>query len=286
VGFGSEGALTKGPFNAIWPVVDLNNALVSSILTGYAGFTTSAGYVGPKVRVDHDVSLLVPEIWCRMRVAERDPQFLINNGFLEKVRDLTLDGRKVLASRLGFRITSLFVDRFLGRIFETPGSVFPEEILRPELQDRGLFAAGVDAIVETQRRVALNYFADGSVEAACPPLKALLHIMAIGDYRGAGVEAPEVRAMFGRDAMLASDWYHERVRAKQDRDIALWRRHASALETFRAASGPVAGAPIDLDARVALASAQLNRVSSACYLRELRGTIGADPLHGQIPVTR
>ena len=26
-GFGSEGALTKGPFNAVWPVVDLNNAL-------------------------------------------------------------------------------------------------------------------------------------------------------------------------------------------------------------------------------------------------------------------
>ena len=42
-GFGSEGALTKGPFNALSPVVDLNNALVSSILTGYAGFTTAAG---------------------------------------------------------------------------------------------------------------------------------------------------------------------------------------------------------------------------------------------------
>ncbi len=26
-GFGSEGALTKSPFNALWPVVDLNNAL-------------------------------------------------------------------------------------------------------------------------------------------------------------------------------------------------------------------------------------------------------------------
>jgi hypothetical protein len=283
VGFGSEGALTKGPFNALWPVVDLNNALVSSILTGYAGFTTSAGFVGPRVRVDHDVSLLVPEIWCRMRVAERDPRFLIENGFLEKVQDLTLDGRKVLASRLGYRITSLFVDRFLGRIFETPGSVFPEEMLRPELQDPILFAAGVEAIVETQRRVALNYFEDGSVEAACPPLKALLHIMANGEYQGAGVETPEVRAMFGREAMLASDWYQERLRAKQDRDIALWRRHASALETFRTTSGPIASAPIDIQARIALANAQLNRVSSACYLKELWGTIGADPLHGQIP---
>ena len=42
-GFGSEGALTKGPFNALWPVVDVNNALVSAIVTGYGGFTTAAG---------------------------------------------------------------------------------------------------------------------------------------------------------------------------------------------------------------------------------------------------
>ena len=75
-GFGSEGALTKAAFNALPPVVDLNNALVSFILTGYAGFTTSAGYIGPHFRVDHDISLLVPEIWCRMRVHERDPGFL------------------------------------------------------------------------------------------------------------------------------------------------------------------------------------------------------------------
>ena len=33
-GAGSEGALTKGPFNALLPVVDLNYALVSYMLTG------------------------------------------------------------------------------------------------------------------------------------------------------------------------------------------------------------------------------------------------------------
>ena len=73
-GFGSEGALTKGPFNALSPVVDVNNALVSAILTGYAGFTTAAGYMGPQISVDHDNSMLVPELWCRMRVpsATRD----------------------------------------------------------------------------------------------------------------------------------------------------------------------------------------------------------------------
>ena len=154
-GFGTEGALTKGPFNALPPVVDLNNALVSAILTGYAGYTTSAGHIGPHYRVDHDVSLLMPEIWCRMRVRERDPEFLIANGFLEKVSDFCLDGRTVLASRLGYRITPEFVDRFMGRLFELPSAVFTEEILRPEKQDLPQFAEAVDAIVDAQKRVAV-----------------------------------------------------------------------------------------------------------------------------------
>ncbi|MCU1291367.1 MAG: hypothetical protein JWP08_217, partial [Bryobacterales bacterium] len=158
-GFGSEGALTKGPFNALPPVVDVNNALVSAILTGYAGFTTAAGYIGPNYRVDHDNSMLVPELWCRMRVHERDPKWLIEKGYLEKVPDFEHNGRTVLASRLGYRITAAFIDHFLARMFEVPNAVFPEEILRPEKQGEDVFAAGVDAIVQAQRNVALNYFA-------------------------------------------------------------------------------------------------------------------------------
>src|SRR3954468_16413765 len=86
-GAGSEGALTKGPFNALPPIIDLNAALVSYLLTGDAVFITAAGCVGPHFRVDHDVSLLVPEIWCRMSVAERNPQTLIADGCLEKCED-------------------------------------------------------------------------------------------------------------------------------------------------------------------------------------------------------
>jgi hypothetical protein len=279
-GFGTEGALTKAPFNALWPVVDLNNALVSAILTGYAGFTTSAGYVGPNFRVDHDISLLVPEIWCRMRVQERDPGFLISNGYLEPVCDFCIEGRTVLASRLGYRITSLFVDRFLARMFETPGAVFTEQMLRPETQDLAMFAAGVDAIVEAQTRVSRQYFEDGSVEAACPPLKALLYIMACGSWQGRGVDDPAVRGMFTRESLLASDWYAERLRVKHRRDGDLWRRHIAALEAFRAGGAPASG--VDVEFRLAEARRQLARVSSPGYLDELVGTIGADPFHGQV----
>jgi hypothetical protein len=279
-GFGSEGALTKGPFNALWPVVDMNNALVSFILTQYPGFTSAAGHVGPKFRVDHDISMLVPEIWCRMRVQERDPRFLIENGYLEKVDDFELGGRKVLASRLGYRITLKFVDHFLGRLFEAPNTVFTEEMLRPEQQRLEDFAAGVDAIVETQTRVARDYFAEGSVEAACPPLEALLHVMAHGSFNGMGADDPRFRGLFTRESMLASDWYRERLWTKQQRDLALWQRHQQSLEAYQSSPGSRLA---DLEQRRKAVREQLARVKAPTYVDELVGTLGADPFHEQIP---
>ncbi len=274
-GFGSEGALTKGPFNAMPPVIDVNNALVSAILTGYSGFTTAAGHIGPKYRVDHDNSMLVPELWCRMRVAEREPRFLIENGFLEKVQDFEFQGRKILAGRLGYRITELFVDRFLGRIFEMPNAVFPDDILRPEKQDLAMFASGVQAITETQRNVALNYLKDGSIDAACPPIKALLYIMATGEYQGIHESDPRLLEMFTRESLLASDWYRERLRTKQSIDIALWTRHTAALDSLTASGMPVP--QIDLECRLTKARQHLQHVKSNSYFAELVGTIAADP---------
>ncbi len=268
-GFGSEGALTKRPFNALLPVTDINNAMVSYILTGYAGFTSAAGCVGPKISVGHDISMLVPEIWCRMTVAERDPAWLIENEMLEKLEDYEEDGRMVPASRLGYRITSRFVDRFLGRIFETPDAVWTEEFLKPETQDRKMFTESVLAIAESQRRVALEYFEDGGIDLACPPVRALLEIMAHGTYEGMTVNDARVRAMFTREAVLASGWYRQRLEAKQRRDIELWRRHVEALEASAAA--------IDVAVRLAEARAGLKRVESPEYLAELDGTLGADP---------
>ncbi len=274
-GFGSEGALTKGPFNALPAVIDVNNALVSAILTENCGFTTAAGFIGPRYRVDHDSSMLVPELWCRMRVAEREPKFLIENGYLEKVENFEFGDGEVLASRLGYRITASFVDRFLGRIFEMPGSVFPEEMLRPEKQDLQEFAEGVNAIVAAQRRVALEYFEDGSAEAACPPVKALLHIMAYGDYQGKRECDPEIRAMFTRESLLASDWYRERLRAQQALDIVRWTKHRDAVKSFMASATPVS--QVNLVCRLATAEEHLRQAESESYLATLVGTLGADP---------
>lgn len=285
-GFGSEGALTKGPFNALPPVIDVNNALVAAILNEHAGFTTAAGYMGPKYRCDHDISMLVPEVWCRMSVDERDPAFLIGGGYLEPVKDFEYSGGKVLASRLGYRITALFADRFLGRMFETPDAVLTEEILRPEKQDLEMFVSGVNAIVETQARVARQYFEDGSVEAACPPIRALLHIMAHGHYEGMTAADPKLRAMFTREALLESDWYAERLRTKQQRDIALWRRHVAALESFQAEAISQSVSPaLKIEGRLSEARSTLKQVQSREYLDSLRGMIGADPWLGRPPAS-
>ncbi|MFZ5894936.1 MAG: hypothetical protein ACOY0T_28005 [Myxococcota bacterium] len=280
-GFGSEGALTKGPFNALWPVVDMNNALVSAILTGYAGFTSVAGMIGPRYRVDHDVSMLVPEVWCRMSERERDAKYLIENGYLEKVDDFDYEGRHVLGSRLGYRITARFVERFLGRLFQAPSAVFVEDMLKPELQGMEPFATGIDALVETQTRVAKSYFEDGSVEAACPPLKALLHIMVHGSFDGMGIDHPTIRALFTRESLLASGWYKERLATKQRRDIALWQRHLAALDSMSQRGAHYAA---ELRDKRELAARELARVSSEAYREELIGTLGADPFHYQVPV--
>ena len=105
-------------------------------------------------------------------------------------------GAKVLASRLGYRITAKFARAFLGRIFDHPARVFPEEFLRPEIQDLDAFVDGIRNVVEAQQRVAWQYFEDQSIEDACPPLLALLSIMAKGTFEGKDVHQPEIRRMF------------------------------------------------------------------------------------------
>ncbi len=281
-GFGSEGALTKGPFNALWPVVDLNNALLSFILTGYDGFTTAAGHVGPYIEVEHDISMLIPEIWSRMKVSERKPDFMFKNGFLEPLADFEHKGKKVLASRLGSRITNRFVDLFLGRLFENPNLVFSEDMLKPEKQDLDMFVEGVNEIVATQKRVAENYFKDGSVDAACPPLKAVLHIMAKGNYEGKDSKHPDVRKLFDRETVLKSDWYKERLATKQKRDIDLWNKHISYIDEFNKRPGNVETvATLNLETRLETAKTKLAEVKNASYLKTLIGTLGADPFHIQ-----
>ncbi|MEM9368647.1 MAG: hypothetical protein AAGD07_21865 [Planctomycetota bacterium] len=282
-GAGSEGALTKGPFNCLHPAVDLNNALVSMILTGLGGFSTAAGHVGPDFQVGHDISLLIPEVWCRMSAAERDPQAMIADGMLETIADFEHKGVPIPASRLGYRITDKFVRTYLGRVFDNPSKVLPESILRPEKQDLDSFADGVVYIAEAQTRVAKQYLADDGYKLACPPLKALLDIMATGTHDGKSIDDPAIRAMFTRDSLLSSDWYQLRLETKRQRDRSHWQAFENRLQqvienlqTDGHADDSVSH--LALPERLDYVQRQLHLTSTSDYLARLSGSIGADPM--------
>lgn len=278
-GAGSEGALTKAPFNMLTPTTDLNNALLSHILTESNGFSTAAGYVGAENKIDHDVSLLIPEIWARLEPEDRDPNNLIENGSLEKLEDFEYEGEKILASRLGYRITKKFSYRCLNRIFDEPTAVFSERMLKPELQGLEDYVDGIKNICEAQQKVALNYFKDGSIDAAIPPLQILLHIMAYGHFDGKDISDPELRTYFTRDYVINSDWYKERLRLKQQKDIAFYKAQIKYLEAFISnLDNKDLVDEMQIDIRLEKVQELLKKANSKFYLESLNGTIGADPL--------
>lgn len=278
-GAGTEGALTKGPFNALVPCADLNNALLAFILTGYNGFSTAAGYIGSKYKVEHDVSLLIPELWCRMTEAERDPKQMIENGLLEKVDDIEYNGQKVLGSRLGYRITDSFMNEYLGKIFEAPKTVFEKDMLQPERQNMDEFVDGINNITETQQRIAQQYLDDGSAEGFIPPLKALINIMATGEFEGLKIEDAEVRDLFTREAVLASDWYKERLEIKQARKAACCRSHIDYLNEFMSYKHNTKEvAQLGVEDRLQNVIDRLAFVETDAFIEEIEGTIGADPI--------
>ncbi|MEM8671829.1 MAG: hypothetical protein AAGG48_30200 [Planctomycetota bacterium] len=278
-GAGSEGALTKGPFNALMPSIDLNNCVVSLILTQLGGFSTPAGHIGPRFEVGHDISLLIPEVWCRMGPKERDPQAMIESGMLEPIEDFeSEDGTHVPASRLGYRITRKFVRRYLARVFDNPSRVFTEDILKPEKQDSESFADGILHIAEAQKRVAMQYMEDGGYELACPPLRAVLSLMAFGEYEGKTIHDPELRKMFSREAMISSDWYQRRLATKKHRDIDHWKDMVHRLNAFLDSEDEEEINELKIHDRLAYARQQLERVQADDYEDSLIGTLGADPM--------
>jgi hypothetical protein len=224
----------------------------------------------------------VPEVWCRMSVEERSPDFLRQHGYLEPVEDFEYEGRLIPASRLGRRITHKFANVFFGRVFNHPHVVLTDGMLRPELQGVEDFVEGMDNIVATQKRVAEHYFADGSVEWAVPPLQALLHIMRDDHSEGKTLADPEIRAMFTRESVLGSDWYRARLETKQKVDERLWARHADYLEKFLHNPSYAGEAErLDIAGRLEHARAELARVRDASYVASLVGMTGAEPAVGR-----
>jgi hypothetical protein len=163
-------------------------------------------------------------------------------------------------------------------VLGNPSTLFDDELLRPELQDRAVFAEGMDNIVQAMRAAAECYFADGSIEQAVPPLQALLHVMRDGTWQGHALSDFAVRALFARERMLKSEWYTARLEAQQRRDVSQWTSRAEYLKKFLARPNyaDVAeqiGVREKLAAVESLAAAARNND----YPATLVGTLGVDP---------
>jgi hypothetical protein len=277
-GAGSEGASPRAPSTPLPPSLISTTPWSRSSSPATTRSSPPRATSDRKFRVDHDISLIVPEIWCRMGFEEATPAHLIAHGCLERCRDLDVGGRRVLASRLGWRINERFAIRYCGRIFNHPHLVFSEEMLRPELQDPEIFADGMENIVATHQHIARGYFDDGSIHLACPPLQALLHIMKDGSWEGRDLQHPEVRALFSRPNLIRSDWYLERLKSQQQQDEQLAARHVDTLQKFLMRTQYADEAVrLKIADRLKRAQDQLATARSPGYTQALVGFLGRQP---------
>ncbi|MCL2470703.1 MAG: hypothetical protein FWF25_03035, partial [Propionibacteriaceae bacterium] len=221
-----------------------------------------------------------PELFSRMTEQERSAKNLIAEGALEPVADIEVDGETILASRLGYRMTERLAVVYFGRIFMHPEMVFTEAMLRPETQDIHEFADSVRTIVATHARVAQAYIADGTISYACPPLKALLQIMANGtSQEGWTLTSPEFRALFTAESILASDWYAARLDAKQNLDVRRAQFALASLDHFMSQpNNAEVVARLDMENRHIEVQGWHDRWASQTYRDYLVGTLGVQPL--------
>ena len=150
-------------------------------------------------------------------------------------------------------------------------------MLKPELQDKESFSEGINNIIETQRKVANLYFEDESYNDACPPLKALLKIMANPDDEK-NLNSPEVRKLFDLENFLESDWYKERTQSQCKVDIKLWEKHYENLTNF--ISDPIydgENSNLNIKEKLDAVKEKLKTAKDPNYSATLIGTIGVEP---------
>ena len=89
---------------------------------------------------------------------------------------------------------------------------------------------------------------------------------------------PEVRNLFDREAVLASDWYQARLDAKVIVEQRLVAKKIAAVKEFETlASHEGERARLKLAEKLAAANERAARYQTTEYRQSLIGTIGTDP---------
>ena len=136
---------------------------------------------------------------------------------------------------------------------------------------------GVHNITEAQQRVARQYFEDGSIDDACPPLRALLLDHGRGLVRGEGRPPPRhPPAVHAATRSWPATGTGSASIAKQRGDERLWRRHLDYLDALLAGEPPSRPAGAELRRRRDFALAELERIEPR-PTSTMNGTLGLDP---------
>jgi len=110
-GAGSEGALTKGPFNALPPIIRSEQRAGVLLLCGYDASCQGRPDMSARTCVSITTSAYsCPRSGAACRWPSGDRHFSSAVSTWKKCDDFQYQGRTVLASRLGYRITSRFVN--------------------------------------------------------------------------------------------------------------------------------------------------------------------------------
>ena len=278
-GAGSEGALTKGPFNALRPAADLNAALVAMALTGLHGFSSAAGHIGPNHRFDHDISLLIPEVWCRVSPDERDPRYLIENELLEPVGDYEFNGETVPVPEIGLPGDFAFRPRGISLAcltVRTKCLTNPFCVRKLRTPHRLWTASNrswkrTSALPNATSKMAPSMNAALRSRPSCTSWP-------LANSKAVTNETPRSERCSHPRPIIASDWYQERLDSKQQRDVDLWKRHIDYLE--HALRNPER---IEPELRETVSQRQTQAVehgsfvASPEYRASLVGTIGRQP---------
>lgn len=103
--------------------------------------------------------------------------------------------------------------------------------------------------------------------------------MAEGSWNGVDQTDNSVRSLFSREKLMESDWYKERLKAKQQVDIRLWQRHVHYLSDYT--SRKTHRTVIDrlcLQSRLKEAQSRLSFCQTDEYVDRIQGTLGVQPV--------
>jgi hypothetical protein len=104
--------------------------------------------------------------------------------------------------------------------------------------------------------------------------------MAHGEFEGKNIHDSEIRKLFNRDYVIKSDWYLERIKAKQKKEISLFEDHIKYLNNFMQKENYTEVIDkLEIKNRLAYATKELEYLESSEYLGDLVGTIGLDLLY-------